>query len=145
MIKNISWESLVWIIIWVFILSFIILWVTNLLINSQAIINTYENKKIISILKNNTENIVKKIDTSKVNETEIFYINKNTTTNQFEVFTWSTNYTYKYIDQYWINVTDLTNFQWNIYSRILWVERADNSVWENHQIIKVSIKELIKK
>lgn len=145
MIKNTFWESLIWIIIWVFILSFIILGVTNLLINSKLIIDTYENKKIISILKNNTENIIKKIDTSNINETEIFYLNKNTSTKEFEIFTWSTNYVYKYIDQYWNKVDDLANFEWNIYSRILWVERDDNTIWENHQIIKVSLKKLLKK
>ncbi len=145
MIKNTSGESLIWIIIWVFILSFIILWVTNLLINSKTIIDTYENKKTISILKNNTENIIKKIDTSNINETEIFYINKNNSTKEFEIFTWATNYLYKYIDKYWNKVDDLENFNWNIYSRTLWLERDDNSIWENHQVIKVSIRKLIKK
>ena len=61
MIKNNKWESLVWIIIWVFILSFIILWVTNLLINSNTILETYDNKRIINLLKNNTENIIKNV------------------------------------------------------------------------------------
>jgi hypothetical protein len=51
------------------------------------LIDTYENKKTISILKNNTENIIKKIDTSNINETEIFYINKNNETKEFEIFT----------------------------------------------------------
>jgi len=108
-------------------------------------IETYENKKKISILKNNTEVIIKNIDTTQINETEIFYLNKNNSTFEFELFTWATNYTYKYIDQYWNNVDDLVNFEWDIYSRILRLERDDNSIWEDHQIIKVSIKKLIKK
>lgn len=146
MIKNTFWESLIWIIIWIFILSFIILWITNLLINSKNIIDAYENKKIISILKNNTENIVKNIDTSSINETEAFYIYKNNIEPKaFEVYTWTTNANYKYIDQYWNYISDVVNYNWDIYSRILWLERDDNSIWENHQIIKVSVKKLIKK
>jgi ABC-type microcin C transport system permease subunit YejE len=145
MIKNTSWESLVWIVIWVFILSFIVLWITNLLINSKTIVDVYNNKKTISILKNNTENIVKKIDTQAVLETEIFYLYKDNTFKEFQVFTWSTNYIYKYIDKYWNKVDDLENFEWDIYSRILWLERDDTSLWDSHQIIKASIKKLIKK
>lgn len=145
MIKNTFWESLIWIIIWIFILSFIILWITNLLINSKKVIETYENKKIISILKNNTENAIKKIDTDSINETEIFYLYKNETTNNFEIFTWTTNANYKYIDKHWSHVDDIVNFNDSIFSRILWLERDDNTIWENHQIIKASIKKLIKK
>lgn len=146
MIKNTFWESLVWIIIWVFILSFIILWVTNMLINSKSIIDTYENKKIISILKNNTRNIVKNINTDSIKETELFYIHKDDAfTNNFLVFTWTINAWYKYINQNWDNISDVENYDWNIYSRMLWLERDDDSIWDSHQIIKVSIKKLIKK
>lgn len=145
MIKNTFWESLIWIVIWVFILSFILLWVTNLLINSKEVLQTYDDKKIISILKNNTENVIKKIDTSTIKETEIFYLNRNNNVKEYEVYTWALNVKYKYIDQYWNNVEDLENFEWNIYARTLWLERDDNSIWNNHQIIKASIKKLIKK
>lgn len=144
MIKNNNAESLVWIIIWVFILSFIVLWVTNLLINSKDIVDTYDNKKIINLLKNNTENIIKEIDTSAIQESEIFYLHKNNSTYEFEVFTWTTNAEYKYIDKYWTKVNDLTWTTDTIYSRTLLLERDDTSIWSDHQIIKVSIKKLIK-
>jgi len=147
MLKNNSWESLIWIIIGVFILSFIILWVSNLLINNIWTINSYENKRDISILTKNTTNIIQKIDTTMVNETEIFYLYKNNTNKNFEIKTWSWNYEYKYIDKYWnkIEINDLALFPWNIYSRVLWLEREDTSQWEEHQVIKASIKRLIKK
>lgn len=145
MIKNNFWESLLWIIIWVSILLFVILWVANLLISSKDILDTYNNKKAISILKNNTEIIIKKIDTSNIKETEIFYLHKDNSTNRYEVFTWAVNYTYKYIDENWNNVNDLINFKWYIYSRELWVERNDDSFWNESQIIKASIKQVIRK
>lgn len=144
MIKNTYWESLVWIVVWVFIISFIVLWITNLLISSKDIIETYENKKIISILKNNTENVIKRINTSNIQETELFYLYKNNILKEYEILTWAINDTYKYIDQYWNKVDDLVNFQWDVYSRLLWVERDDNFIWNTHQIIKISIKKLIK-
>lgn len=145
MIKNTFWESLVWIIIWIFILSFILLWVTNLLINSKTVIDNYENKKTISLLKNNSENIIKEIDTSSVNESENFYIYKNNTTKEFEILKGTINEKYKYIDKYWNYIDDLENFDWDVYSRILLLERNDNLIWENHQIIKIDINKIIKK
>jgi hypothetical protein len=55
------------------------------LINSKNIITNYENRKTISLLKNNSENIIKEIDVSSVNESENFYIYKNNTTKEFEI------------------------------------------------------------
>jgi hypothetical protein len=145
MIKNNFWESLIWIIVWVFILSFIIMWISSLLITSKDNINKFENKNTISILKKNTISIIKKINTNNILENEIFYLYKNNTTKEFETFTWTINVEYKYIDKHWTKINDLANFNWAIYSRILWLERDDTSLWNNHQIIKASIKRLIKK
>lgn len=144
MIKNNLWESLVWIVIWIFILSFIILWIANLLINSNNIKDTYDNKKTINILKSNTENVINNLDTTNVAENEIFYLFKNTTYKEFEIFTWSTNAWYKYIDKYWNKIDNIVWYEWDIYSRTLWLERGDNSLWKNHHIIKISINKLIK-
>ena len=147
MIKSKIAESLIWVVIWVFILSFIILWITNLLINSISVVDEYENKRDINILKNNTINIVKNLDTSIIQETELFYLYKNESTNDFQIKTWSWNYFYKYIDRLWNHIpeSELANFSSNIYSRVLWLEREDTSLWESHQIIKASIRKLIKK
>ena len=145
MFKNNSWESLVWVIIWVFILTFILLWITNLMINSVEVINTYKNKRDISLIRNNTINTIKKLDTTSVQESEVFYLYKNTTNNNFEILTWSWNYLYKYIDRLWNKVDNLETFPWNIYSRVLRLEREDTSLWKEQQIIKVSVKKLIKK
>ena len=115
------------------------------MINSVEVINTYKNKRDINVLRNSTINIVQKLDTTLVQETEIFYLYKNTTTNNFEVKVGTWSYIYKYIDNLWNKVDDLQNFPWNIYSRVLWVEREDTSLWEEHKLIKASIKRLIKK
>ncbi|MDP2091102.1 MAG: hypothetical protein Q8K30_05920 [Candidatus Gracilibacteria bacterium] len=144
MIKNNFGESLIGVIIGIFILSFIVLGITNLLINSKNIINTYENKKIINLIKNNSENILKKINTEDIQETEVFYLYKDIINKEFVIFTGSTNVGYKYIDEFGNKIDNLESFDGDIYSRIFWAERDDNSLGNNHQIIKMSIKKLLK-
>lgn len=139
MIKNNFWDSIVWIIIWVFIISFIILWVSNLIINSQYIINDYEDRRIINILNNNIQNVIKNFDFSNINEGEIFYIYKNNNFKKFEIFTWALNSKYKNIDEYWNYIDDINNYEWKKYSMFLWVERRDDSLWKTHEKIKINI------
>ncbi len=136
MIKNNLWESLIWIIIWIFILSFIILWIANLLINSNNIVDTYDDKKIINILNNNTNFIINKLDLSNINENENFYLFKDKVNNKFLIFTWSSNIWYKYIDEYWNNIDDINLYNWEIFTRTIYIEKKDSSLWiENHVIV----------
>ncbi|MBT3726369.1 hypothetical protein HOG21_01335 [bacterium] len=51
-----------------FILSFIILGIVNLIINTNKVVINFEEKKIVNILKNNTMNIVKNLDTTNITE-----------------------------------------------------------------------------
>lgn len=108
-------------------------------------IDSYENKKTINILKNNTWKIITKIDTEWIREKELFYIRKDEVNKEFSILTWAINADYKYIDVNWSNIADVNTYNWAIFSRILWLERDDNSIWDSHQIIKVAIKRLIKK
>lgn len=143
--NNRNWESFVWIIIGVFILSIVILGIWNMIVYSKEVVTIYKNNSKLSILKNNLSNVLKYIDISWVNQNELFYIYKNETTNTHEVFTWSTNYLYKYIDEYWNKVDDLVNYEWNIYARILWLERTDVSLWQENHVVRASIRKLIKR
>lgn len=144
MIKNSSWESLIWIIIWVFILSFIVFWITNLLINSKLIIENYDNKRVIYLLKNNTENILKNLELSNINENEEFYIYKNNELKEFEIFTWTLNQNYKYIDKYWNNIDDINLFQWDIYKRQLYIRKIQNILDLSTQSTEINIDKYIK-
>lgn len=144
MIKNSFWESLIWIIIWVFILSFIILWITVLIVNSQNVIIHYDEIKNISILKNNADKIANNIYITGVNQNEEFYIYKNNSTKEFQVLKWTSNEIYKYIDKYWNFVSDINNFDWDVFSRVFVLERNDAFLWDNHQIVKIDIKKVIK-
>lgn len=140
-------ESFVWIVIGVFILSFVILWIANLLTFSVTTSTEYDDANRIFILKQNLTNIVKNIDTSGLKENEIFYIHKNSSTppKTYEVLTGSINEQYRYIDEHWNNIPDLENYEWNIYSQILWITREDISLNNQNQIIKVSITKMKRK
>jgi len=146
MIKNEKWESLVWIIIGIAMLSFCILWILNVINYSINLIDSFDKNIKLTILKDNVSHIMSKIDTSNVGENEIFYIYKNSTGSVFEVFTWATNIAYKYIDENGDKVDDIVNFEWPIYSRIFWLTREYGSdIWVKNQIVRVSIKRLIRK
>ena len=145
MIKTRKAESFVWIIVWVFILSFVILWISNLIMYSATLIDTYKDTARVGILKDSLWNIVKKIDTSAIRENEIFYIYKNNSSHTFDVLTWSTNVWYRYIDKFWDYVANPASFTGDIYYRILWTEREDTTLTNQDQIVRASIRKLIKK
>ncbi len=144
MIKRTSWESFVWIIVGVFILSIVILAVANIIVYSNSVISVYSDYSKTNILRENITSIVTNIDTSDIRENEIFYVYKNTSTKEFQIFTWSTNSNYKYIDEFGNLVPNVVTFNDEIYARILWLSREDTTLSDQDQIVKVSIKKLIK-
>lgn len=140
-------ESFVGIIVWVFILAFVMLGIVNILIFSTDVTTKYNETNRIQVLKQNLTNIVKSIDTSTLRENEIFYVHKNRASwgNKYEVFTGSTNESYKYIDELWNTITDINLYEGDIYSQILWVSSEDISLLSQNQVIRASIKKLVKK
>lgn len=148
MIQSRKAESFVWIIVWVFILAFVMLWIVNILIFSTDVTAKYNETNRIQVLKQNLTNIIKKIDTSWLQENEIFYLYKNSTAPgwaEYQVFTWSTNSGYQYIDELWNHVSDTSTFSWDIYSQILWIANEDISFLDQNQVIRASIKKLVKR
>jgi len=141
--KTIKAESLMEIIIGVFILSFVLLWIWNIMFYSKDIISNYQDIQKINILENNTLNIIKSIDTDNINENETFYIYKNNASKIFEVFTWASNEEYKYINEYW-NKVNTGSFEWNIYKRTLIKQEDNNDLWVKNKIITVSIENYVK-
>ncbi len=153
MIKNKKAETLFTIVIGMVILSFIITALTTIIIDSRNEQNTFNDSRLLTILKNNTSNIATKLSTDNISENSIFYIYKDKLAKEFLIFTWSSNpadpsyenYKYKYIDQYWEKI-DLDTFDWKAYQRLLWLEREDTSIdWTKNQVIKAVVKRLIEK
>lgn len=151
-------ESFAGIIVWVFILSFVVLGIVSVLNYSIRLTEQYEDSNRILILKQNITNAVKKTDTSMLTQNEIFYLHKNRATSELEVIrpqvcidelpVWedeSSCHFYRYIDETWETISDITTHEWSIYSHILWLSAEDTTLWEANQIIRASITKLAKK
>lgn len=147
MIQTRKAESFVWIIVWVFILAFVMLGIVNILIFSTDITTKYNETNRIQVLKQNLTHIIKELDTSALRENEIFYVHKNRASwwNKYEIYTGSTNENYKYIDELGNTISDLSLYEWDIYSQVLWVSNEDITFLEQNQVIRVSLRKLIKK
>lgn len=136
MIENKKWESLVWIVIWILLLTFVILGLYNLILYSESTNITFEENSIKWIITDNTQNILYKINTNWINEGSGFYLYKDNTNKNFKVFTWAANLKYKYIDRYWEFVSTGI-IDKDIYSREIFVEKIDPIT--NTKIFKVNI------
>lgn len=136
-------ESFVGIVVWIFILSIVILWILNVLIFSNEITRKYEETNEIDILRSNLINIVKKTDTSWIRENEIFFIHKNRAAQQFEIYTGSTNEHFKYIDRDG-NTVNPDIYMGDVFTQILWLSTEDTSLWSQNQVIRASIKKLVR-
>ena len=144
MLHNYKAESFVWIVVWVFILSFVILWIVNILIFSTDTTTQYNETSRIQVLKQNVTRVIKTIDTSILQENEIFYLHKNRAASTYEIYTGSTNENYKYIDELWDTIPDINNYEGDIYSQILWLSTEDISLIEENQVIRASIQKLVR-
>lgn len=114
--KNKKAESLVAIIIWIFILSFALFWIISILTYNKDVSKFYWEEIDKYMIESNTNNIIKKIDTSAINTNETFYLHKNEITKEYEILTWAINEEYKYIDNLWNKVIPGDNI-WKTYTR----------------------------
>lgn len=118
--KNKKADSIAWIIIAVFILSFAMLWIVNVLDYNKDMTYNYEKETDSYVLKSNSDNILKRLNISELWQDEIFYIRKDNVNNEFLILTWSTNEHYKYVDKNWnnifdwLNIQDITDLNWEI-------------------------------
>ncbi len=144
MLQSRKAESFVGIVVWVFILSFVMLWIVNILIFSTDVTAKYNESNRIQILKQNLTNVIKTIDTSGINENEIFYVHKNRAASVYEIYTGAVNEHYKYIDELWNTIPDINTFKWDIYSQVLWISTEDITFLEENQVIRASIKKLVR-
>ena len=142
-LKNKNAWSLIEILIWVFILSFIIIWIWNLIWNSKIMMNDFSKKMDLEILTMNSYNIVDNLNLDNLPDVAVFYIYKNKNTKTFDVFVWEHNYEYKYINKYWEKVENIHTYNNDIYSRIFYLKRVKQE-WKKKTLIKALIKRLIR-
>ena len=108
------WESLVWVVIWVFILSFSLVWIINILNFNKDVSLEYADYINKYILEWNADNVIKKLDITNLDKNEKFYVYKNDITKEFEILTWTLLSDYKYVNKLWRYVWIDTE-DWNIY------------------------------
>ncbi|MDD3144717.1 MAG: hypothetical protein PHV23_01250 [Candidatus Gracilibacteria bacterium] len=92
-------DTIAGIIIAVFILSFAMLGIVNVLDYNQNISQNYEKETDSYILKSNSENILKRLNVDNIQENGKFYIYKNTASGEFLIMTGAANEKYKYVDK----------------------------------------------
>lgn len=138
MIKNKYWESMITIVISVFILSFLLLTIASIIAQSSSVSEEYKTEKNINILKSNAYNIINKLNTKDFSQGEKLYIFKDN--NEFKVFSWTINEKYKYIDKYWNYVDNISENNWNIYTRTLKLERKDIIKNKVNNFITIEVK-----
>lgn len=145
MLQSRKAESFVGIMVWVFILSFVMLGIINILIFSSDITTKYNEANRVQILKQNLTNVIKELDTSNLKENEIFYVHKNRAGSKYEIYTGATNENYKYIDELWDTINDVNSHDGDVYSQILWLANEDITFLEENQVIRASIKKLVRR
>jgi len=141
--KNKIAESLIWIVVWIFILSFVLLWIWNLIWNSKKMISTFNEKMEIDILSKNSAQIINKIDLSNLDDLDVFYIYKNTSSWSFDIYIWEHNREYKYINNFWDKIDNPLSYNGNVYSRVFQARKI-NTNWGEKTAVKALIKKLIK-
>ena len=134
-------ESLVWIVIGIFILSIVILWISNILWNSKDLVAKFSQRNNLDLLTANAYNIVWKLNTSSLIDQDVFYIYKNKATHKFEIKIWEQNNEYKYIDKAFNKIDNPWNFKWSLFSHIFYVKILHIN-WEERKAVKALIKAL---
>ncbi len=141
MIKNKLWESMVTVIVSVFILSFLLLAIANIVAQSSNISDEYKIEKNINLLKSNTYNIINKLDISIYSSWEILYLYKDNINKEYKLFTWTTNQKYQYIDKYWEYISNTWTYEWIFFSRSIKIERKEEIENKINNFILINIKQ----
>lgn len=131
-------ETLVSILIWVFILSLISIWAIKIMEYDKQKTIEYDKINKIFLLEANSNNLIKKIPTSQFWEKQVFYLYK--TWSQILAYSWISNDYIKYIDEDW-NTINTWTYKWYIYTRLFIIDKDTST----SQLVKWAIKELIRK
>lgn len=145
-------ETFAGIIIWVFILSFVMLWIVSILNFSWDITKKYdiENRKLV--LTQNLKRITQRIDTSELSQNELFFLNKNTALWVFEIVRpeecinnlpplsdTSSCFDNRYIDALWNTVENIKDYSGDIFTQDIKIIYEDTSLWITNKLIDVKI------
>lgn len=125
--SNKKWETIVSIIVLVIIISISFLWLYKIIQSDNKFSSEFKRKNYLELLKNNTNSIVEKLDLSKLQNKEPFFIYKNV--DKIQIMTWIINSKYQYIDYLWNFTNNLTDKN-NLFTRkCIYYKDIDISKW----------------
>lgn len=132
------WETIASVIIVIAIIAIILIAFIKIIEYDNELNFQYDKINYLTLLENNTNKIVQKIDTSLLWEWNIFYLYK--TGSEIKIFTGIENQEYKYIN-YLGEYVNSGSYKWAIYTRQCWVKKDSLE----GQIIECSLREMIRK
>ncbi|PID87617.1 hypothetical protein CSB07_00345 [Candidatus Gracilibacteria bacterium] len=141
MIKNKNGESLVGILMGMFILGLVLLGIANIILNSRELSYQALADSSIYFIKNNSINVLNSSDLSNLNIGEEFYINKDKNTQTINILTGSTNEPNMYVDRHGYKVDDINTFSGFIYTQTGKVTSINNNLGFEHIKYDLTIKE----
>ncbi|MDD4151934.1 MAG: hypothetical protein PHR68_04935 [Candidatus Gracilibacteria bacterium] len=131
-------ETLVSILIGVFILSLISIGAIKIMEYDKQKTIEYDKINKIFLLEANSNNLIKKIPTSQFGEKQVFYLYK--TGSQILAYSGISNDYIKYIDEDG-NTINTGTYKGYIYTRLFIIDKDTST----SQLVKGAIKELIRK
>lgn len=139
-------ESLVAIIIAIAILAWLLVSITFFLFKSSEMRTEFESSYAMFLVKMNARTIAHNLDTKGIVENETFSIYRDDTTHNYIIFTGSLLESGAYILENGANITpeQVSTASGRVYRRIYLLERRDDSLGPKNEIIKWSVKEMIR-
>lgn len=137
------WEVFAGIIVWVFILSFVIIGITKLMTYNSENQSVYMQENDIISLKESGLAIISKLDTSLIQDSEVFYLEKDNINKTFIIHTWSLNNTYQYVNSQWSSVWDPDDHFSYVYKRSFTLHTFSHSLWWNSSKITTTVEPYI--
>ncbi len=110
-------ETLISVLIGILLLSIVVFGIASLLSNSASLEADTQSQAIRNLLEQNATALIRQADTKGIAEKEVFYLYKNPTSKQFQVFTGSTNIAYAYINARGENITNTGSTQEALFYR----------------------------
>ena len=146
MFRQNRWESLVAIIVAIAILAWLLVSITFFLLKSSEMQTEFESSYSMFLVKMNARTIAHNLDTKGIQENETFSIYRDDATKNYTIFTGSLVESGAYILESWANIApeQVASASGRVYRRIYLLERRDDSLGPKNEIIKWSVKEMIR-
>jgi hypothetical protein len=137
-------ETLVSVVVGTLILALVISGIAAMLSGNASLETDYQKNNAMLLMQASAANIVRKTDTSALNEGDAFYVWKDSATQTFRILTGASNANYEYVNSFG-ELTNSGTSKEPVYIRSFLVEKKDPSLGGGGQVIKASIRELIRK